>query len=74
MTARGRELIVVELDDALVIRCSPEVEHERRVAIYDMLKDNDFALVEGIIKQLYGGSVCADSVGVRSGPLDQMAV
>ena len=47
MTARGRKLIVVELDDASVIRCNPEVEHERRVAIYDILEDNDFALVEG---------------------------
>ncbi len=47
MTARARKLIAVELDDASVIRRSPEVEHERRVAIYDILEDNDFALVEG---------------------------
>ncbi len=47
MTARARRLIAVELDDALVVRRSPEVEHERRVAIYDILEDNDFALVEG---------------------------
>ncbi len=47
MTARGRRLIGVELDDASVIRRSPEVEPERRVAIYDLLEDNDFALVDG---------------------------
>ncbi len=47
MTARARKLIAVELDDASVVRRSPEVEHERRVAIYDILEDNDFALVEG---------------------------
>ncbi len=47
MTASARKLIAVELDDALVVRRSPEVEHERRVAIYDILEDNDFALVEG---------------------------
>jgi uncharacterized protein (UPF0262 family) len=47
MTDRARKLIAVELDDALVVRRSPEVEHERRVAIYDILEDNDFALVEG---------------------------
>jgi uncharacterized protein (UPF0262 family) len=47
MTARARKLVAVELDDASVVRRSPEVEHERRVAIYDILEDNDFALVEG---------------------------
>ncbi len=47
MTARTRKLIAVELDDASVVRRSPEVEHERRVAIYDLLEDNDFALVDG---------------------------
>ncbi len=47
MTDQARKLIAVELDDALVVRRSPEVEHERRVAIYDILEDNDFALVEG---------------------------
>jgi len=47
MTARARKLVAVELNDASVVRRSPEVEHERRVAIYDILEDNDFALVEG---------------------------
>jgi uncharacterized protein (UPF0262 family) len=47
MTARARKLVAVKLDDASVVRRSPEVEHERRVAIYDILEDNDFALVEG---------------------------
>jgi uncharacterized protein (UPF0262 family) len=47
MNARARKLIAVELDDASVVRRSPEVEHERRVAIYDILEDNEFALVEG---------------------------
>jgi uncharacterized protein (UPF0262 family) len=32
----------VTLDDASVIRRSPEVEHERAVAIYDLLEDNAF--------------------------------
>ncbi len=47
MTGRARRLIGVELDDASVVRRGPEVEHERRVAIYDLLEDNDFALVDG---------------------------
>ena len=35
-------LINVTLDDSAVIRRSPEVEHERAVAIYDLLEDNTF--------------------------------
>ncbi|MPZ10501.1 MAG: UPF0262 family protein [Kiloniellaceae bacterium] len=32
----------ITLDDSAVIRRSPEVEHERAVAIYDLLEDNAF--------------------------------
>src|SRR3546814_4116290 len=32
----------IALDDSAVIRRSPEVEHERAVAIYDLLEDNFF--------------------------------
>ena len=35
-------LTKVTLDDSAVIRRSPEVEHERAVAIYDLLEDNAF--------------------------------
>jgi len=35
-------LTSVTLDDASVIRRSPEVEHERAVAIYDLLEENCF--------------------------------
>ncbi len=31
-------------------------------------------MAEGIVKQLFGGRVYVDSVGVRAGPLDAMAV
>ncbi len=47
MTTRARKLIAVELDDVSVVRRGAEVEHERRVAIYDLLEDNDFALADG---------------------------
>src|SRR3546814_3591626 len=33
---------LIALDDSAVIRRSPEVEHERAVAIYDLLEDNFF--------------------------------
>lgn len=32
----------VTLDDSAVVRRSPEVEHERAVAIYDLLEENTF--------------------------------
>lgn len=36
-------LIAVTLDEASIERGSPDVEHERAVAIYDLLEENTFA-------------------------------
>ena len=36
-------LIHVELDERTVVRRSPEVEHERAIAIYDLIEDNAFS-------------------------------
>lgn len=42
--ATGSERISdIHLDDRLVVRRSPEVEHEMAVAIYDLLETNHFA-------------------------------
>ncbi|BBE74217.1 UPF0262 family protein [Oharaeibacter diazotrophicus] len=38
---RGR-LVAVDLDEASIGRSSSEVEHERRVAIYDLIEENTF--------------------------------
>jgi uncharacterized protein (UPF0262 family) len=40
-------LIEVTLDEASIGRNTPEVEHERKVAIVDLLDDNHFDLKEG---------------------------
>lgn len=37
-------LIAVALDDASIGRASPDIEHERAVAIYDLVEENSFAL------------------------------
>lgn len=37
----------VTLDEKSVVRRSAEVEHERAVAIYDLIEENRFALVNG---------------------------
>ena len=39
-----RRLVAVTLDDASIGRGSPDQEHERAVAIYDILEANAFAL------------------------------
>ncbi|NRG19549.1 UPF0262 family protein [Rhizobiales bacterium] len=39
--SKGR-LVEVELDDASIARSTPDVEHERAVAIYDLVEENEF--------------------------------
>lgn len=38
-----RRLISVVLDDINVFRRSPEIDHERKVAIFDLLEENSFS-------------------------------
>ena len=38
----------ITLDERTVIRRSPDVEHERKVAIYDFLQENSFAPASGL--------------------------
>src|SRR5262245_48496675 len=40
-----RRIIDIALDEESVARRTAEVEHERAVALFDLLEDNDFALV-----------------------------
>lgn len=39
-------ITAITLDDASILRRTPEVEHERRVAMADLLEDNNFALAD----------------------------
>ncbi|MEA2779299.1 MAG: hypothetical protein QOK29_843 [Rhodospirillaceae bacterium] len=44
----GKQCIVkVTLDEKTVVRRSPEVEHERAVAIFDLIEENHFAPIGG---------------------------
>lgn len=38
-------IVAINLDERTVVRRSPEVEHERAVAIFDILEDNAFSPV-----------------------------
>jgi uncharacterized protein (UPF0262 family) len=42
----AQRLVRIELDEAAAPRRSAEAEHERAIAIYDILEDNRFALVD----------------------------
>ena len=44
--AAQQRLIKITLDESSIGRSSPDIEHERAVAIYDLLEDNSFAPVE----------------------------
>jgi uncharacterized protein (UPF0262 family) len=44
--AQTSRLISVTLDDASIGRASPDIEHERAVAIYDLVEESHFALKE----------------------------
>lgn len=46
MTSANR-ITEITLDEKSVVRRSPQVEHERKVAIFDLLEDNEFALRDG---------------------------
>jgi uncharacterized protein (UPF0262 family) len=39
-----RRIIDIALDEQSVARRTPEVEHERAVALFDLIEENDFAL------------------------------
>ena len=42
----ARRIVHVTLDEQSVVRRKPEVEHERAVAIFDLLEDNEFCPCE----------------------------
>lgn len=46
-TASANRLVAVELDASIGMQPSPEAEHERQVAIYDLVEQNSFALADG---------------------------
>jgi uncharacterized protein (UPF0262 family) len=43
----GARIIEIRLDSASIVRWSREVEHERQVAVFDLMERNSFRLVNG---------------------------
>ncbi|SNB65359.1 Uncharacterized protein, UPF0262 family [Arboricoccus pini] len=47
MSKPTSRIVKVVIDERSVIRWSPEIEHERNVAIFDLIEGNSFALKDG---------------------------
>ena len=43
-----RRIAGITLDERTVVRRSPDIEHERAVAIFDLLEENNFAPASGL--------------------------
>ena len=43
----GARIVDIRLDAASIVRWSREVEHERQVAVFDLLEGNSFELTDG---------------------------
>ena len=43
---RTSRLLAVTLDDSSIGRAPPDIEHERAVAIYDLVEENQFSLAD----------------------------
>lgn len=63
MTKDRKRLVKIALEEDKAIRRSPEVEHERAVAVFDLLEDNVFGLVD-----LDSGPYCL-MIGIRENRL-----
>ena len=45
--AGAARIVAIELDGASIVRWNREVEHERQVALFDLMERNSFRLVNG---------------------------
>ncbi|MGB3627206.1 MAG: UPF0262 family protein, partial [Henriciella sp.] len=41
-----KRLIAVEIDEETLSASGPDAEHERRVAIFDLIEDNTFGIID----------------------------
>jgi uncharacterized protein (UPF0262 family) len=47
MADESRRIAKVALDESTVVRRNADIEHERKVAIFDLLEENEFSLTAG---------------------------
>ena len=74
MSARETARITgIRLDAASIVRWNREVEHERQVAIFDLLESNSFELVNGFAGP-YQVELALREAGDRGAAISAMAV
>jgi len=75
MTDASKRIVEIRLDTGSIVRWSREVEHERQVAVFDLLESNHFSLKNGfrgpyrVVLSLRGTTLVLDVAG----PDDQHA-
>lgn len=47
MSGESGRIVDIQLDEKSIVRWSPEIEHERNVAVFDLLEENSFRLENG---------------------------
>lgn len=72
----SERIVDVRLDEKTLVRRRPEVEHERKVAIYDLLEENHFHVRQGDVSGPYtlhlsmdGDKLCFDVHDTQDMPL-----
>ena len=46
MSGDGARIVGITIDEKSIIRWNPEIEHERNVAVFDLLESNEFRLAD----------------------------
>ena len=46
MSEESRRIVKIDLDERTVVRRNPDVEHERTVALFDLLEENHFSATD----------------------------
>jgi uncharacterized protein (UPF0262 family) len=78
--AKTHRLIDIKLDEKTLVRRAPEVEHERAIAIYDLLEENyfhpdgDFTGPYGLVIRLEDNRLLFNIADEKGQPLTEVAL
>ena len=72
MSANEARIVDITIDEKSIVRWSPEVEHERNVAVFDLLESNEFRLADfpgpyRIVLSLRESNLVLDVAGGKDG-------
>ena len=80
MAARDQRIVKIHLDEKSVVRRNADIEHERAVAIFDLLEENSFAPVAPRVGPFHlrigleESRLILDLRGTDETPLDRLAL